>query len=194
MKPRNREVSIFNMSVLDLLTGALGAFCFLTLALFPYYYRAQNVSAAGSNAKAKNPGLKARNESLKAQLAAEKAAGNQMPPFALLSLGSSNDQNLSCATFVLKSATQPPGAPPVGYRPTGVLPDGNAYGIYLFVIRTGAYHFVASATPTGPGTCTISISTVNAKPRAQQLDIKQAQNVQFDFNVEGGDFSASLFD
>ena len=94
MKPRNREVSIFNMSVLDLLTGALGAFCFLTLALFPYYYKAQNVSAAGSNANAKNAGLKAKNESLKAQLAAEKAAGNQMPPFALLSLSSSNDQNV----------------------------------------------------------------------------------------------------
>ena len=46
MKPRNREVNIFNMSVLDLLTGALGAFCFLTLALFPYYFKAQSVSAA----------------------------------------------------------------------------------------------------------------------------------------------------
>ena len=39
MKPRNREVNIFNMSVLDLLTGALGAFCFLTLALFPAYFK-----------------------------------------------------------------------------------------------------------------------------------------------------------
>ena len=194
MKPRNREVSIFNMSVLDLLTGALGAFCFLTLALFPYYYKAQKVSAAASNHNAKNADLKAKNESLKAQLAAEKAAGNQMPPFALLSLSSSNDQNVSCATFVLNSATQPPGAPPVGYRPTGVQPDGHAYGIYLFAIRTGPYHFVASATPTVAGTCTISISTVTAKPRSQQLDIKQAQNVQFDFDVEGGDFSASLFD
>ena len=37
MKPRNREVNIFNMSLLDILCGALGAFCFLTLTLFPYY-------------------------------------------------------------------------------------------------------------------------------------------------------------
>ena len=37
MKSRNREVNIFNMSLLDILSGALGAFCFLTLVLFPYY-------------------------------------------------------------------------------------------------------------------------------------------------------------
>ena len=37
MKSRNREVKIFNMSLLDILCGALGAFCFLMLALFPYY-------------------------------------------------------------------------------------------------------------------------------------------------------------
>jgi len=37
MKPRNREINIFNMSLLDVLTGALGAFCFMTLSLFPYY-------------------------------------------------------------------------------------------------------------------------------------------------------------
>jgi hypothetical protein len=195
MKPRNREVNIFNMSVLDLLTGALGAFCFLTLALFPYYFKAQNASAAGSSAGAANAGLKAKNESLKAQIAAEKAAGNQMPPFALLSLNSINAQNsASCATLVLKSATQPPGAPPVGYRLTSAQPDGSAYGIYLFAIRTGPYRFVASVTLIASGPCTISISTVNAIQRSQQLVITQAQDVQFDFNVEGGDFAASLFD
>lgn len=37
MKPRNREINIFNMSLLDILSGALGAFCFLMLVLFPYY-------------------------------------------------------------------------------------------------------------------------------------------------------------
>lgn len=39
MKSRNREVNIFNMSLLDILCGALGAFCFMMLALFPYYTR-----------------------------------------------------------------------------------------------------------------------------------------------------------
>jgi hypothetical protein len=37
MKSRNREINIFNMSLLDILCGALGAFCFLMLALLPYY-------------------------------------------------------------------------------------------------------------------------------------------------------------
>jgi hypothetical protein len=37
MKSRSREVNIFNMSLLDVLCGALGAFCFMMLALFPYY-------------------------------------------------------------------------------------------------------------------------------------------------------------
>jgi hypothetical protein len=37
MKSRNREVNIFNMSLLDVLCGALGAFCFISLTLFPYY-------------------------------------------------------------------------------------------------------------------------------------------------------------
>lgn len=37
MRSGNREVNIFNMALLDILSGALGAFCFLMLALFPYY-------------------------------------------------------------------------------------------------------------------------------------------------------------
>jgi hypothetical protein len=37
MKARNREINIFNMSLLDILCGALGAFCFMMLTLFPYY-------------------------------------------------------------------------------------------------------------------------------------------------------------
>jgi hypothetical protein len=49
MKPRNREINIFNMSLLDVLCGALGAFCFLMLALFPYY-------AKGSGAASPDPG------------------------------------------------------------------------------------------------------------------------------------------
>ncbi|WP_321475152.1 hypothetical protein [uncultured Paludibaculum sp.] len=37
MRARNREVNIFNMSLLDILCGALGAFCFLMLVLLPYW-------------------------------------------------------------------------------------------------------------------------------------------------------------
>jgi hypothetical protein len=35
MKARNREINIFNMSLLDILCGALGTVCFLMLVLFP---------------------------------------------------------------------------------------------------------------------------------------------------------------
>jgi hypothetical protein len=37
MARRNREINIFNMSLLDILCGALGAFCFMMLAALPYY-------------------------------------------------------------------------------------------------------------------------------------------------------------
>ncbi len=37
MRRRNREINIFNMSLLDILCGALGAFCFMMIALLPYY-------------------------------------------------------------------------------------------------------------------------------------------------------------
>ena len=37
MRARSREVNIFNMSLLDILCGALGAFCFMMLVLLPYY-------------------------------------------------------------------------------------------------------------------------------------------------------------
>src|SRR5437868_12943491 len=37
MRARAREINIFNMSLIDILCGALGAFCFMTLVLLPYY-------------------------------------------------------------------------------------------------------------------------------------------------------------
>lgn len=37
MRRRSREVNIFNMSLLDILCGALGAFCFMMIALLPYW-------------------------------------------------------------------------------------------------------------------------------------------------------------
>jgi hypothetical protein len=46
MKVRRREVNIFNMSLLDILCGALGAFCFMMLALFPSYIEAKKNKGA----------------------------------------------------------------------------------------------------------------------------------------------------
>src|SRR5579871_1751446 len=48
MKPRNREINIFNMSLLDILCGALGTFAFMMIMLFPYY-------SVGKNAVNKAP-------------------------------------------------------------------------------------------------------------------------------------------
>ena len=37
MKPRNRDINIFNLSMLDVISGALGAFLIIMIVLFPYY-------------------------------------------------------------------------------------------------------------------------------------------------------------
>jgi hypothetical protein len=37
MKVRPREINIFNMSLIDILCGALGAFCFMMIVSLPYY-------------------------------------------------------------------------------------------------------------------------------------------------------------
>jgi hypothetical protein len=37
MKPRNREVNIFNLSMLDVISGALGALIIIMVVLFPFY-------------------------------------------------------------------------------------------------------------------------------------------------------------
>lgn len=37
MRARRREINIFNMSLLDILCGALGAFCFMMIVALPYY-------------------------------------------------------------------------------------------------------------------------------------------------------------
>jgi hypothetical protein len=49
MRARSREVNIFNMSLLDILTGMLGAFLFLMLGLVPYYMRAKNANPNNPN-------------------------------------------------------------------------------------------------------------------------------------------------
>jgi regulator of replication initiation timing len=42
MRARRREINIFNLSLLDVLCGALGAFCFMMLVALPYYRPSQN--------------------------------------------------------------------------------------------------------------------------------------------------------
>ncbi len=65
MKPRNREINIFNMSLLDILCGALGAFCFMMITLFPYYSKKGAASSENSEDASK---LKQELEQARAQL------------------------------------------------------------------------------------------------------------------------------
>lgn len=37
MKPRNREINIFNLSMMDVISGALGALLIIVIILYPYY-------------------------------------------------------------------------------------------------------------------------------------------------------------
>lgn len=47
MKPRNREINIFNLSMLDVIAGALGAFLILFLVLAPYYEKTSTRPGSG---------------------------------------------------------------------------------------------------------------------------------------------------
>jgi hypothetical protein len=64
MRRRNREVNIFNMSLLDILCGALGAFCFMMLSLFPDHAKVKDLQArleaAERNSTGGDPGSVAR--------------------------------------------------------------------------------------------------------------------------------------
>jgi hypothetical protein len=56
MRRRNREVNIFNMSLLDILCGALGAFCFMMLSLFPDHAKVKDLQARLEAAERNSPG------------------------------------------------------------------------------------------------------------------------------------------
>jgi hypothetical protein len=72
MRRRNREVNIFNMSLLDILCGALGAFCFMMLALFPSYLTAQ-AGGGGEDERVKQAEQRADEAERKADEAEKKA-------------------------------------------------------------------------------------------------------------------------
>jgi hypothetical protein len=62
MKPRNREINIFNLSMLDVLTCALGAFLVIMLVLFPYYNK-ETISYEKENTQLKKE-VKIKQETL----------------------------------------------------------------------------------------------------------------------------------
>ncbi|HKV53285.1 MAG TPA: hypothetical protein VJN94_01470 [Candidatus Binataceae bacterium] len=85
MKRANREISIFSMSLVDILTGALGAFCFMMLALMPYLGRLKLLEQVAKGKK-ESASLTATHSIMVIDLAME-------PP--------------SCASYLVGSVTAP---------------------------------------------------------------------------------------
>ena len=147
MKPRNREVNIFNMSVLDLLTGALGAFCFLTLALFPYYFKFRKLSAAEGAEEAKaTEALKAIHVKLERELASVKTNQHGIPPFAMAFLTMSDPRNSFCSVFRIINASGPGGKAAIRLLPNGIK-EGGDVNLNLFLFAPGAYVLSVEANP-----------------------------------------------
>jgi uncharacterized membrane protein len=80
MKSRNKEVNIFNMSLLDILCGALGAFCFMMLSLFPDHAKVKELQAQveqmenqTGNGNARQQIEQAREQARRAQQEAQQA-------------------------------------------------------------------------------------------------------------------------
>lgn len=139
MKPRHREVNIFNMSVLDLLTGALGAFCFLTLALFPSYFKVTGASAASKAEETKAAeALKQVHVKLQNELANAKTSQNGMPPFAMAVVTMSNPQNAFCGGFQVANAVGPGGEDAVKLLPNYVH-NGYDLNLNMFLLAPGTY-------------------------------------------------------
>lgn len=136
MKPRNREVNIFNMSVLDLLTGALGAFCFLTLALFPSYYKSHRSGAkSGAQKQAAEPQPRV------------KGLAGPVPPFAYLSLGAfNNDRPDACATLEVTGSSSESGGT-LSFFPGAEIASGAYARFFLFAFAPGAYHLSVRVRP-----------------------------------------------
>lgn len=68
MKAKSREINIFNMSLLDILTGSLGAFLFLMLGMMPTYVKHSNTPVDAPPAQSEIADLKKQNAELRDQL------------------------------------------------------------------------------------------------------------------------------
>jgi outer membrane murein-binding lipoprotein Lpp len=74
VRATNREINIFNMSLLDILTGMLGAFLFLMLGLLPFYSKAIKGTLISAEEKQKFDELKKLlDKGLKGPLSPEEA-------------------------------------------------------------------------------------------------------------------------
>lgn len=188
MKPRNREVSIFNMSVLDLLTGALGAFCFLTLALFPYYYKAHASGGSGDSAQ-----LEAANASLRAKVESHKATGGQIPPFALVEVSNGTDQGVVCADMHVQKITSALGANSISSYPGQRDQSGRVVDLLLLAFKPGEYMITIGVERIDPK-CGVRLTIDSASGTSQSFSLSGAPSVTFQVNIGPADFANSLYD
>jgi hypothetical protein len=187
MKPRNREVTIFNMSVLDLLTGALGAFCFLTLALFPSYYSAQKEASPAT------PSDTAKKEAGKPTAEVKGLAG-PVPPFSVLYLGAAPPgETTLCAGLEVTTASSESGGDLAPFPGTEISP-GSHGDFYLFALHAGAFHLALRATPIHMP-CEVTLTLQNPNNNWEKKEqIKDAQHpVEFDFNILSSDLNSDLW-
>jgi hypothetical protein len=79
MKPRNREINIFNLSMLDVISGAMGAFLIIMVILLPYYkkesidYERELKQSRASEETARKAAQTAESAQRSAEAAARKA-------------------------------------------------------------------------------------------------------------------------
>lgn len=119
MKSRSREVNIFNMSLLDILCGALGAFCFMMLALFPDHAKVKAMQAAGAGAgDAEARAKEAERRADEAEKAEEKARAEQSLVFFQIAWSGPVDFDIIIQT---------PSGKYFASKPTG-LPAGQILG------------------------------------------------------------------
>jgi hypothetical protein len=123
MKSRSREVNIFNMSLLDILCGALGAFCFLMLSLFPDHAKVKNLeqqlagATQGAAGDAEGRAKEAERRADEAEKAEEKARAEQSLVFFQVAWNGPSDVDLILQTPNGKYLAAKPG----GLRPDQVV-------------------------------------------------------------------------
>jgi len=78
MKPRNRDINIFNLSMLDVISGALGAFLIIMIVLFPYYKKESiDYSEVIASLEARIQSLEQQRQAVTAQLQAARAESEE---------------------------------------------------------------------------------------------------------------------
>jgi hypothetical protein len=185
MKPRNREVNIFNMSVLDLLTGALGAFCFLTLALFPSYYKTHKTSpATSSNTDRAQPAKPTQ------------GLEGAVPPFGFLVVGAfyTDGRPGLCASLEVTGASSASGGDLSPFPGDPVSP-GSYGSFFLFAFRPGQYHLTVRATHIlKPCEVDVVLQNPNNNWTHPSEPITDAQQpIEFDFHILSTDLNSDLW-